>query len=426
MMTDTLRKGGVRRNLAIAAFTLGILVFPLVFLDEKAARVIFYWCGYVSAAGVIYEAAFRRQRLLRNPLPLTFFALGIVFTGWSVLSDISGAAGGALLLTAGKRMVLAFFILCYLTHVWRENILSRRLLSRLALASVATGVTAATLYGIVQGAMTQDRILLGINRATLTAYAYSVTTLALMTTLLQLRNVKLRSVLFVVLAALSLYVVGLTETRAAMAIHTLLIAVLATRFFWLTRSKAAVTLAGLAIAGALVANYSVIEARAAVTLSEIRSYQNNDDHTSLGSRFTMWKTGLLAFEHHPFGQTQPARNAWIVRWLDTHGNPDSFAITYLDVHLHNEFIQYASVFGITGVVVLACFYWISVVGSATAWGFLNPITVAALACLLYGMTDVLLTSVELIVVLCMLFSMMALVSGAPLQQSGNDACRAEV
>lgn len=76
--------------------------------------------------------------------------------------------------------------------------------------------------------------------------------------------------------------------------------------------------------------------------------------------------------------------------------------------------------------MLACFYWISVVGSATAWGFFNPITVAALATLLYGMTDVLLTSVELIVVLCMLFTMMALVSGAPLQQSGNDACRAEV
>lgn len=45
---------------------------------------------------------------------------------------------------------------------------------------------------------------------------------------------------------------------------------------------------------------------------------------------------------------------------------------------------------------------------------------------LYGMTDVLLTSAELIAVLCMLFTMMALVSGSPLQQSGNDACRAEV
>lgn len=35
--------------------------------------------------------------------------------GWSVFSDISGAAGGALLLTAGKSIVLAFFVLCYLT-----------------------------------------------------------------------------------------------------------------------------------------------------------------------------------------------------------------------------------------------------------------------------------------------------------------------
>lgn len=119
-----------------------------------------------------------------------FFALGIVFTGWSVLSDISDAAGGALLLIASKRMLLAFFILCYLTQVWRENILPRHLLFRLALASVATGVTAATLYGIVQGAMKHDRILLGINRAKLTAYAYSVTTLVLMATLLQLKERK--------------------------------------------------------------------------------------------------------------------------------------------------------------------------------------------------------------------------------------------
>jgi hypothetical protein len=45
-----------------------------------------------------------------------------------------------------------------------------------------------------------------------------------------------------------------------------------------------------------VANFILTEARATVTLSEIRSYQNNDDHASLGSRFTMWKTGLLALE----------------------------------------------------------------------------------------------------------------------------------
>lgn len=52
---------------------------------------------------------------------------------------------------------------------------------------------------------------------------------------------------------------------------------------------------------------------------------------------------------------QPARNAWIVSWLYAHGNPDSFAVTYLDLHQHNEFMQYASVFRITDVVVLAFF-----------------------------------------------------------------------
>ncbi|WP_413676588.1 hypothetical protein [Pantoea dispersa] len=47
-----------------------------------------------------------------------------------------------------------------------------------------------------------------------------------------------------------------------------------------------------------MSNYILTEAHATVTLSEIRSYQKNDDYASLGSRFTIWKTGLLALELH--------------------------------------------------------------------------------------------------------------------------------
>ncbi|WP_176428127.1 hypothetical protein [Pantoea sp. VS1] len=66
----------------------------------------------------------------------------------------------------------------------------------------------------------------------------------------------------------------------------------------LSNGKRLETWRGLAIAGALVSNYILTEARTTVTLSEIRSYQNNDDHASLGARFTMWKTGLLVLELH--------------------------------------------------------------------------------------------------------------------------------
>lgn len=124
----------------------------------------------------------------------------------------------------------------------------------------------------------------------------------------------------------------------------------------------------------------------------------------------MWKTGLLAFEQHPFGQTQQERNDWIRSWLDAHGNPDSFALVYLDVHLHNEFIQYASVFGVEGILILIFFYWSAIVMSARTWGIFNPVTAVGLTFLLYGGTDVLLTSNELIVMLSVMMTLSMLIT----------------
>ncbi|QZY97798.1 O-antigen ligase family protein [Pantoea dispersa] len=410
MTSVVLRKPHVRNILALSSVTLAMLVLPFAFIDEKAARVIFYWCGYCSVAGTLYEVCMRKLKLCRPPMALSFLALGMVYAGWSVLASFHDGQREVLLITAGKRMVLAFFIMSYILHVYRENLYSRALLARLAWCSVIAGFTVATVYGIVQGAMTHERIVLGINRATLTAYGYSAVSLALATALLQLRSHRLRNVLFVLTAALSLYVVCLTETRSAMVIHTLLTVVLALRFFPVTRNPLALALVALAMAVGLSANFSVIESRAALTMSEYHSYQNNDDHTSLGSRFTMWKTGLLAFEAHPLGQTQQDRNAWIKAWLDAHGNPDSFALVYLDVHLHNEFIQYASVFGVAGVLILLCFYWSAIVTSARRWGVFNPVTAASLAFMLYGATDVLLTCIELIVIFSISMTLMTLMT----------------
>ena len=400
---------GIRRALAFSAIALVMLVLPFAFINEKTARVIFYWCSYFSVAGVLYEVSVKKLKLQNNKLALSFLALGVVYVAWSLLSGFRDGQRELLLITAGKRMILAFFMMSYLTHIFRENLFPRATLCKLAWASVITGFTVATLYGIYQGITIHDRILLGIDRATLTAYAYSATSLALLASLLKLNNLMVRNTLFVLIASLSLYVVCLTETRSAMVIHSLLIVVLALRFFYVTRSPMTLAIIAIAMAVGLGANFNVIESRAALTLNEYSSYQNNDDHTSLGSRFTMWKTGLLAFQHHPLGQTQQERNAWIISWLDAHGNPNSYAITYLDVHLHNEFIQYASIFGVTGIVVLAIFFWISIVGSAKRYGKFNPLTIAAIAFLLYGTTDVLLTSIELIVIFSVLITMMIFV-----------------
>ena len=410
MNNVALRQFNLRKNLALITMILTMLILPFAFIEEKVARVIFYWCGYFSLIGLIYELFLRKAKLAINSIALSFFLLGVMYITWSAISAYYDGQSVASSVTAGKRMLLAAFIMSYITQIFRQELYPKRIIAKFALAAVTTAFVIATAYGIAEGVTDKSRLAMGIDRATLSAYAYSVLSLALAVSLLQINNVKLRNIFFVAVSLLSIYVVCLTETRAAMVIHTLLIALLALSFFHFRRNRISLALLLLAIIIGLGANQNIIKSRINLTLSDIQQYQNNNDKTSLGARFTMWKVGVLAFEHHPFGQTQLERNQWIRSWLNTQNMKKSDALLYLDVHLHNEFIQYASTFGIVGILLLFFFYFAAIVKSASTWGIVNPITISGLALLLYGATDVLLTSAEMIVIIAVLFTLMTIIS----------------
>lgn len=398
MLTSTTSSLSARKTLAFMALAIVFCILPTAFVHEKTSRVLFYWCSYISVIGLLLEFRPAKIKLFSNKMPLALLLMGVVYLGWSAYAQSQLPEKHELLFTAGKRMILAFLMMSYLLFVLHARYFSKSVLYKLAWVSMTVAFIGSSLYALYQGVMSDARIELGINRATMTAYAYSAFTLALLTLIMNLSHQLMQRVLFLVVAFLSLYVVFLTQTRAAMAIHTFLLAVLTFRLFFLSRNFKLITGVVIALIVCLGISYKTIEKRIELTVKEYESYQKNNDHTSLGSRFTMWNTGILAFEQAPLGQSQQQRNAFIVSWLKDHGKANSYAITFLNVHLHNEFIQYASVFGIGGVVVLFFFFWVHIVETAKKYSFFNPISVAAISTLLYGMTDVLLTSVEYIVI----------------------------
>jgi O-antigen ligase len=156
----------------------------------------------------------------------------------------------------------------------------------------------------------------------------------------------------------------------------------------------------------LSSRWSMVQSRFAVTVSEYHRYEQGNDETSLGSRFTMWKMGVMAFKEHPFGQTETGRNQHIKQYLLDHNQPNSWAFLYIDVHLHNEFIQIGSLAGIFGVLTLLIFFGVLMFSNGVSGFLLNPISMVALSTLLYGLTDVLLISGQYIV----LFSIIILLS----------------
>lgn len=390
------------RSTFILSFFLLLLILPLGFASEKSGRIAFYFCSYLSALGILINVRSCREMFFSSKIVIPFLLLAAMYSVWSLIAAhyaIHGMDNG-LLFTPAKRWLLAALISMYILWGIRRDFISKKLLFKLTWLSLSFAFLLASVEGLWQHLHHIDRITLGINRATMTAYAYSAMALALMILLNQIRSVVIRHIAIILTCLISVYIIFLTETRSAMFIHILLGIVLIINGLWRSKSfrifpVAAIILAFIAVA---ILGKNIIESRYDTTRQEISRFNNGDDHTSLGSRFTMWKSGMVAIAENPLGETQITRNKIIHDWLISSHNSDSFALDYIDVHLHNEFIQYASLFGIFGAMILL-FFFVRLLFDNGLAGFLNnPVSIITLSALLYGMTDVLLTSVEYVVV----------------------------
>ena len=383
-----------------------VLILPSSFLHEKLARIIFYWCGYISILGCLIEwrgvkAAGKQFKLY---YPLLF--IGLIYLIWSLYakSQLPEGMKSEFLFTSAKRFLLSFVVCSYGIYVFNAGFINKKLVIKMAWSSVACAFMFASLYAVWQGFTSNVRVVLGINRATMTAYAYSALTMCFLTILLNTRAFKLKALVIFLVPPVSLYVILLTETRAAMAIHIVLLTVILVKCLRGNHQFKLIYLIPVLAAFVLCLTFAkkIIEVRLSSTVNEIHLYQKGNDHSSLGSRFTMWKTGLIAFKHAPFGETEQARNTYIKKYLAEHGMPRSYAINFLDVHLHNELIQYASLFGVAGIIVLLYFYFTLIFNNGLRGYILNPISMIVISTLLYGLTDVLLTSVEYIVMMAVM------------------------
>ncbi|WP_293792003.1 O-antigen ligase family protein [uncultured Pantoea sp.] len=390
------------------AFASLISILPLAFIYEKGGRVIFYYCAYFSLAGLAVDFYRKKKVLLTDRKALTMLMLGIMFIGWSIYAKYLHGEKGELYFTAGKRCVLAFIIMTYIFHIYHEKYINKSFLIKCCTVSLALAFVTSSSFALFQALTSADRIVLGINRATLTAYAYSAVTLALIALILKMHDGKYKKLYFLIVSIMSLYVILLTQTRSAMVIHSLFLAYMTFRLFAVTRSIKFISVVAVLMLVAAGAGYKLIEKRLDLTLHEYQAYEKGNDRTSLGSRFTMWKTGALSFENAPLGQAQVERNKFIKSYLDAHNNKNSLALFYMNVHLHNEFIQYASLFGVVGVLVLLYFFYVFIVSELILKRTLTPIAAAGIAILLYGMTDVVLTSIEFIVIFSVLVVLLTL------------------
>jgi len=367
-------------------FTLVSLALSLITSGKQ--REFFYFAIYASIIGLFFE----RKNITFRPfsIALPILLAGMFNFAWYMLYEYPHEGmniyNGYLL--ASKKLILGSILIFYLDRF--KSYISAEAFQRYFLLASGIGFFLASAYALWQMTHGFERAEMGINRATISAYIYSVLSLAFIYGL-YLQKKMAAYVAVGVLILFSWVIIFLTGTRAAMGLYLIISTLMTLYHFRKVQLKTVfIFLGSVAVLSALSYN-TYIKPRIDMTVNEINSFKQGEDDTSLGARFSMWTVGIENGLAHPLGQSIENREKWTGNYVTDHPH-FAASMIYINVHLHNEFIEKYSLQGIAGGVLLA-FVFISLLVE----GFRKHNTLllmTTLSLLLYGLTDVILLSPE--------------------------------
>ncbi|MCW2483726.1 O-antigen ligase family protein, partial [Candidatus Symbiopectobacterium sp. NZEC135] len=134
--------------------------------------------------------------------------------------------------------------------------------------------------------------------------------------------------------------------------------------------------------------HDTIHKRTSDLINDMRSYSQNNSQTSVGARFAMVQSGMDAGLAAPFGQSAE-RRAEDITALAQQTPAMRGAVSYLNVHLHNDAIEAFSLKGWPGALLIVLFYL--ALSYFSIFVLRSHFSIALLfALLMFGLSDVIL------------------------------------
>lgn len=299
---------------------------------------------------------------------------------------------------ASLRLMMGALVLYYLyfkkdTFTSREWSLSRYI--------ILIGFFYVSFQGIYLHSEKPDSRLEIKTVATTVAYVYAIQSFAAIYVISTFKN-RYSLILISLSILLSFYVILLTETRSVILTYPVFI------FLWLIKKNLLsykfilATFPILIIAVAV--NHEPFEnafSRVTSTMSELKDYNNNNGNTSLGSRFSLWKSGVHAFEMHPFGQSAEQRLTEVKYYINTHEFQNPEALRAMSSHMHNDLIDTLSLRGLWGATLLLMLLLVFAYILIKETSNLSGAILLFAPYVIYGFTDTLFIDLRCVTVLVM-------------------------
>jgi O-antigen ligase len=369
-------------------FTIFSIFFAL--LNTARQRDFYYIAIYLGIVGLFLERKNINFKIFNIAYPIIllgitkliwFFALEHHPDGYNMYSDQ---------MNGGKKLVLGGILVFYLTKY--SNYLSNVKYKEIIFYIVCIGFVFASSFAFWQSIHGMQRVEMGLDRSTNAAYIYSTFSILFIYLLYTQKKSAFYAISALVIT-ISFVVIILTGTRAAIILHLFIITVMTVFYFKKIHFKSIFFVVFISIIVILSLYKNYIHPKIEQTYNEVSLYQEGQDNTSLGARFSMWTVGIKNFANAPLGQSMQSRFNFSDAYTATHPQYKS-TMEFINVHLHDEMIETLSLQGIFGGVALLWFYlsisWVALRERNTPLLFTMNCLIA------YGLSDVILLSSEAI------------------------------
>jgi O-antigen ligase len=350
---------------------IGVVIFLLSFsmvsnmLFTGIAVSAFYWCCYIAIGYV----AIKKNKILVKTNNFRWFAISLFVFGifhciWSLyihhyypIETPQGMDTVNQYFLIGKRMILGAILISWIYT--NQNKISKSVIY-IAKATLFLGVLGVIYTGSKEYFfITHERIKLTADAASSSSYML----LALMSAYLWL-SITLKNNKFFIIDIISIaifaYLISLTGTRIAMIAYIFLTI---SYFFYTVKFNNTKKIAIFSMLFVIFsATLIIINAhRFDEIKSDIDSYSNNSS-TSIGARFTIWKSGLSTL-NNPLGfQSPDTRTQQARKYISENDPKNNEAYNNVKYNMHNEFLETLTLQGLLGLVVLVQIYLVAILG----------------------------------------------------------------
>lgn len=351
-------KGYARKTasvLEIMTFTLCAVTLLTALIDNNLGMKLFNITGIMAILTLISKGKHTALSGKACILPATVLLIGLVdviwYSSFKVDNSPFRATYHSYLNTAKIFLFGAFIILLASTSRFKVK---KSALFYLFYAISFVIFAYAAYIKFVNGV---DRIDFGIGTAT--GAAYSIMLIGILSGIAIFYVEKSHPLLFLLNAAAVFTALIFTQTRSAVLLFPVICCVTIILYFSKTPKKlflSVITFLALLVVLSFIFSKPISQ-RYESALNDIDKYQTrNNSQSSLGARLAMYQVGFDIFREAPLAWRGAEERAQIAKTMVAHDKSLSGVLPYLNVHLHNEFIEAGSLKGIAGLISTLLFY----------------------------------------------------------------------